>query len=214
MPVKKKTSLYRDYFKPVFDFCLAASALVLLSPILLIIAFLVRWKLGSPVLFSQERPGLGGRPFVIHKFRTMTKAADRRGRLLPDAERLPPLGRFLRAASLDELPELWNVVRGNMSLVGPRPLLIKYLELYTPEQFRRHEVKPRLTGWSQVKGRNLLSWEERFNLDVWYVDNQSPWLDLKIMALTLIAVLKREGINHPGEATMPEFKGKTGEPEV
>jgi lipopolysaccharide/colanic/teichoic acid biosynthesis glycosyltransferase len=174
---------------------------------MLYLAFRVRQELGSPVLFRQVRPGLGGKPFVMYKFRTMTEERDEQGNLFPDEKRLTPFGAFLRAWSLDELPELFNVLKGDMSLVGPRPLLMQYLDRYTPEQFRRHEVKPGITGWAQVNGRNALSWEEKFKLDVWYVDNWTIWLDLKILWLTLVKVLRREGISAHGHATMPEFKG-------
>jgi lipopolysaccharide/colanic/teichoic acid biosynthesis glycosyltransferase len=193
--------------KRAFDVAASAVLLVLLSPLLAGIALLVRWRLGPPVLFRQQRPGRSGEPFTILKFRTMRHAEDKHGRPLPDAERLTPLGRFLRAASLDELPELVNVLKGDMSLVGPRPLLMQYLDRYTPRQARRNEVRPGLTGWAQVKGRNALSWEEKFELDVWYVDNQNFALDLKILWLTLLAVLKREGVSAPGEATAREFMG-------
>lgn len=191
----------------VFDVAVAAIALVLLSPIILVLALLVRFKLGSPVLFRQIRPGLGGKPFAMIKFRTMTDERGSDGQLLSDAERLTPFGRFLRASSLDELPELWNVLNGDMSLVGPRPLLMEYLPLYTPEQARRHEVRPGITGWAQVNGRNAISWEEKFALDVWYVDNRTFWLDIKILWLTVKKVLVRDGISATGEATMPKFQG-------
>jgi len=182
-------------------------ALCALAPVLLAVALLVRILFGRPVLFTQIRPGLHGRPFGILKFRTMTDARDAEGRLRPDAERLTRFGRFLRAASLDELPELLNVLKGEMSLVGPRPLLMQYLDRYTPEQARRHEVRPGITGWAQVNGRNAITWEEKFTLDVWYVDNQSCWLDIKILAVTAWKVLRREGISQAGEATMAEFMG-------
>ena len=189
------------------DLMLGIPAAVMLSPLLGAIALLVRCRLGSPVLFRQQRPGLHGKPFTIYKFRTMTDARDPSGNLLPDASRLTRLGRFLRAASLDELPELWNVLKGDMRLVGPRPLLMQYLDRYTPEQTRRHEVKPGLTGWVQVNGRNAIGWEEKFRLDVWYVDHRSLWLDLRIILLTIKKVLLREGISHAGEATMSEYWG-------
>lgn len=166
--------------------------------------------MGRPVLFSQVRPGLNGKPFTMVKFRTMTDARDEHGQSLPDSERLTAFGRFLRASSLDELPELWNVFKGDMSLVGPRPLLMEYLELYSPEQARRHEARPGVTGWAQVNGRNALSWEEKFNLDVWYVDNHSFWLDLKILFMTVFKVLKRSDISQQGEATMSRFTGSEG----
>ncbi len=198
---------YNPTLKRVLDILLSAVALVVLLPFLLLIALLIRLTMGSPVLFRQQRPGLHGKPFTLYKFRTMTNARDEQGNLLPDEQRLTRLGRFLRSTSLDELPELWNVLKGDMSLVGPRPLLMEYLPLYTPEQFRRHEVRPGITGWAQIHGRNALSWEERFALDVWYVDHVSFWLDLKILALTLWKVLTREGIAHPGSETMPKFTG-------
>lgn len=197
--------------KRAIDVVVSTLALILLSPLLSGIAWLVRVKLGSPVLFRQQRPGQHGRPFTIYKFRTMTDARDGQGNLLPDADRLTPFGQFLRSTSLDALPELINVVKGEMSLVGPRPLLMRYLERYTPEQMRRHEVKPGITGWAQVNGRNTLTWEQKFALDVWYVDHQSFWLDLKIILLTVWKVLKREGINRPGQATMEEFFGTAKE---
>jgi len=175
-------------------------------PILILYA-VVRHKLGSPVLFRQIRPGLGGRPFVMIKLRTMTNERGLDGELLSDAQRLTPFGRFLRASSLDELPELWNVLRGEMSLVGPRPLLMEYLPLYSPEQSRRHEVRPGITGWAQVNGRNAVGWDERFRLDVWYVEQQSMWLDIQILWKTVRKVMLREGISAQGESTMPRFTG-------
>lgn len=193
--------------KRLLDFTSALLGLVLLALPLLVLMALVRTKLGSPVFFRQTRPGLQGRPFEMVKFRTMTDECGPDGVLLPDAERLTPFGRFLRATSLDELPELWNVLRGDMSLVGPRPLLMEYLPLYTPEQARRHEVRPGVTGWAQVNGRNALSWEEKFALDVWYVDHQSLALDVRILWLTARKVLAREGISAAGEATMGKFTG-------
>ena len=174
-----------------------------------LVALLVRKKLGAPVLFRQTRPGRHGRLFTLLKFRTMSDARDRAGQLLPDAQRLDAFGRWLRATSLDELPELFNVLRGDMSLVGPRPLLVQYLARYTPEQARRHDVRPGITGWAQVHGRNALCWEERFAMDLWYVEHRSLWLDLGILGRTVARVLKREGINAPGVATMPEFLGST-----
>lgn len=193
--------------KRLFDIVAAALALLLLALPLLCLAWLVRRKLGSPVLFCQTRPGLGGKPFRMIKFRTMTSTRDSNGVLLSDAQRMTPFGRRLRAASLDELPELINVLKGDMSLVGPRPLLMEYLPLYSAEQARRHEVRPGITGWAQINGRNALSWEDRFKLDVWYVDHRSLWLDLKILALTVRKVLAREGISAAGEATMSKFTG-------
>jgi sugar transferase EpsL len=196
-----------SWLKRLLDVVGASVALLIFGPLMLYLAFRVRQELGNPVLFRQVRPGLGGKPFVMYKFRTMTEERDEQGNLLPDEKRLTPFGAFLRAWSLDELPELFNVLKGDMSLVGPRPLLMQYLDRYTPEQFRRHEVKPGITGWAQVNGRNALSWEEKFKLDVWYVDNWTIWLDLKILWLTLVKVLRREGISAHGHATMPEFKG-------
>ena len=189
------------------DIAAALLGLVILSPLIGILALLIRMRMGSPVLFRQTRPGLHGRPFEMIKFRTMRDGVDKEGRPLPDSERLTPLGRWLRSSSLDELPELWNVLQGEMSLVGPRPLLMEYLPLYTPQQARRHEVRPGITGWAQVNGRNALSWEEKFALDVWYVDNRSFWLDLKIIGSTIWKVLRREGISQEGLATVEYFKG-------
>lgn len=199
--------MYRVVIKPLFDRLLAVGALILLAPLLLLLALLVRLRLGAPVLFRQRRPGYQGRPFTMLKFRTMTDARDAAGKLLPDDQRLTPLGRFLRSSSLDELPGLINVARGEMSLVGPRPLLMEYLDRYTPEQMRRHEARPGITGWAQVNGRNAISWERKFALDVWYVDHISFWLDLRILALTALRVLRREGISQQGSATMSEFRG-------
>ena len=193
--------------KRATDAIAAGVGLAALAPILGATALTVRLILGSPVLFRQRRPGLHGEPFILLKFRTMREARDTEGELLPDEERMTRFGSFLRRASLDELPTLWNVLKGDMSLVGPRPLLMEYLPLYTPEQARRHEVRPGITGWAQVRGRNELPWEERLALDVWYVDHQSFWLDLKILFLTVWKVLKREGISALGSATMPRFEG-------
>ena len=193
--------------KRVFDLLVAAAAVALLAPLMLAIAVAVRLCLGKPVCFVQERPGYHGVSFRMIKFRTMREAVDADGRPLPDGERLTRLGRLLRSTSLDELPELWNVLRGDMSLVGPRPLLVEYLPLYSAEQARRHDVKPGITGWAQVNGRNALSWEEKFRLDVWYVDHASLWLDLEIIALTLWKTIKRDGISQSGHATMPDFLG-------
>ncbi len=193
--------------KRFFDFLLALLALLVLALPLLVLALLIRWKLGSQVLFRQVRPGLHGRPFTMVKFRTMTDERGVDDNLLPDAQRLTSFGRFLRASSLDELPELLNVLRGDMSLVGPRPLLMEYLPLYTPEQARRHEVRPGITGWAQVNGRNAISWDDKFILDVWYVDNRTLWLDLKILWRTARKVLVRDGISAAGEPTMPKFTG-------
>lgn len=200
--------MYRGWGKRLLDTGLALLALVCVSPLLALLIVLVRIKLGAPILFRQMRPGRHGKPFTIYKFRTMTDARDANGQLLPDAERLTKLGRFLRSTSLDELPELLNVLKGDMSLVGPRPLLMQYLERYTPEQARRHAVRPGITGWAQVNGRNALTWEQKFELDVWYVDHVSFLLDVKIIALTVWKTLKREGISQPGQATMQEFMGK------
>lgn len=194
--------------KRFLDVMGALIGLLLLSPLLLIVALFVRKNLGSPVLFRQTRPGLKGRPFEMLKFRTMHDVFGPDGLPLPDERRLPQFGRWLRASSLDELPELWNVLRGDMSLVGPRPLLMEYLELYTPEQARRHEVRPGITGWAQINGRNAISWDDKFRLDAWYVDNQSLLLDLRILGLTLRRVLRREGISAAGEATTHRFTGR------
>jgi lipopolysaccharide/colanic/teichoic acid biosynthesis glycosyltransferase len=190
----------------MFDIIVSLAALVLLSPLLLLIAAIVRLKLGTPVLFAQARPGLGGRIFTILKFRTMTDARSPDGKPLSDAERLTRFGRFLRSTSIDELPELWNVLRGDMSLVGPRPLLVSYLPRYSAEQARRHEVRPGLTGWAQVNGRNATSWEDRLRLDTWYVDHRSLKLDCHILIKTVRIVLRREGISSADSVTMPEFK--------
>ena len=195
--------------KRLFDIVVSSMALLLFGIPLLLLVVLVRAKLGSPVFFRQRRPGLIGRPFEVIKFRTMTDARGADGQLLSDAQRLTPFGRFLRASSMDELPELWNVLKGEMSLVGPRPLLMEYLPLYSTEQARRHEVRPGITGWAQVNGRNALSWEEKFKLDVWYVDNRTLWLDIKILWLTVRKVLVRDGISAAGEATMPRFTGSS-----
>lgn len=194
--------------KRLFDFLLAAIGLIVLSPLMLALIGLVRIKHGSPVLFSQLRPGYKGRLFRLYKFRTMTNSCDSEGRPLPDSVRLTEFGQFLRATSLDELPELWNVLQGEMSLVGPRPLLNEYLPLYSLRQARRHEVRPGITGWAQVNGRNALSWEEKFELDVWYVENQSMLLDLAILWKTAVAVVRRDGISSQGHATMPPFNGE------
>ena len=193
--------------KRVFDMLVAALALIFLAPLLAVIAVAVAYRLGRPVLFRQIRPGLLGRPFEMVKFRTMRDAQDSYGKPLPDDQRLTTFGVWLRSTSLDELPELWNVLKGDMSLVGPRPLLMEYLPLYTTDQARRHEVRPGVTGWAQVNGRNALSWDEKFKLDVWYVDHRSFWLDTKILMLTIKKVFVREGISATGEATMPKFTG-------
>jgi lipopolysaccharide/colanic/teichoic acid biosynthesis glycosyltransferase len=193
--------------KRSLDVVVGALGLAMLAPVLILLAALIRYKMGSPVFFRQTRPGLGGKPFQMIKFRTMRDADPVDGRLLPDSERLTSLGRFLRSSSLDELPELWNVLKGDMSLVGPRPLLMEYLSLYNDQQARRHEVRPGITGWAQVNGRNAISWEEKFALDVWYVDNRSMRLDMKIMCITIRKVTQRDGISAAGEATMTKFTG-------
>ena len=197
--------------KRIFDFIAALLGLIVLAIPLLVLIIFIRKKLGSPIFFRQVRPGLKGRPFEMVKFRTMTDSKGADGQLLPDADRLTPFGRFLRSTSLDELPELWNVLKGDMSLVGPRPLLMEYLPLYTSEQARRHEAHPGVTGWAQINGRNAISWEDKFSLDVWYVDNQSLWLDIKILWLTVKKVLVRDGISAAGEATMSKFTGNKQE---
>jgi lipopolysaccharide/colanic/teichoic acid biosynthesis glycosyltransferase len=194
--------------KRTLDLTVSVAALVLLAPVMGLVAGLIFFKMGSPVLFSQERPGMGGRPFRVYKFRTMSEAFDANGQSLPDAQRLTALGVLLRKLSVDELPQLLNVLRGDMSLVGPRPLLMAYLPLYSPTQARRHEVRPGITGWAQVNGRNAISWPERFALDVWYVDHQSLVLDVRILWMTLRKVLLRDGISAEGEATMSHFKGE------
>lgn len=193
--------------KRLLDIAAASVGLILLAPIFWGTAYLVRKKLGSPILFTQIRPGLHSQPFKMMKFRTMTDERDEQGKLLPDSERLTTFGKFLRSSSLDELPELLNVLKGDMSLVGPRPLLMEYLPLYSVEQARRHHAKPGITGWAQINGRNAISWEQKFSLDVWYVDNQSLLLDIKILFLTVWKVFKREGISAVGEATMTKFTG-------
>ncbi len=193
--------------KRIFDLTLTIPGLLLLSPVMVVIALLVWIAHGWPIFFTQVRPGYRGKLFRLYKFRTMKDSRDAEGNLLPDEQRLTPLGRFLRSTSLDELPELFNVLRGEMSLVGPRPLLVQYLERYSPEQARRHDVLPGITGWAQINGRNILTWPDKFRLDVWYVDNWSLWLDIKILALTFWIVLKREGISQPGHATAEEFMG-------
>ena len=194
------------------DILLTLPALAISMPVMILVASLIRVSMGRPIFFRQIRPGLHGKPFVIYKFRTMTDARDEDGDLLPDGERLTRLGWFLRKTSMDELPELLNVIKGEMSIVGPRPLLIQYLDRYTPEQARRHEVKPGITGWAQINGRNAISWEDKFNLDVWYVDNWSVRLDAKIIAMTVWKIFKTEEINQPGQATAEEFKGAIRKP--
>lgn len=193
--------------KRLMDIFGAVIGLLLLAPVIVLLAVLVRFKLGRPVLFRQIRPGKGGKAFQMAKFRTMTDDRDANGDLLPDAARLTSFGRFLRSSSLDELPELWNVLMGDMSLVGPRPLLMEYLPLYSKRQARRHELRPGITGWAQINGRNALSWEEKFELDVWYVENRTLWLDIKILFLTVLKVVKRDDISQDGEATMTRFTG-------
>jgi lipopolysaccharide/colanic/teichoic acid biosynthesis glycosyltransferase len=193
--------------KRLLDLLLATLALIVLSPLLLVLAVLVRATLGAPILFRQQRPGYKGQIFTLNKFRTMRNDRDAAGNLLPDPQRVTPLGRFMRSTSLDELPELFNVLAGQMSLVGPRPLLVAYLERYSPEQMRRHDVLPGITGWAQINGRNALTWEDKFRLDVWYVDHWSLWLDVKIMALTLLKVFRREGIVPHGKEAVDEFMG-------
>jgi len=200
-------SWYRRRGKRLLDLALTIPTLLVLAPVIGIVALLVRTNIGRPVFFLQQRPGLNGKLFRVCKFRSMTVERDERGCLLPDDQRLTSFGRFIRKYSLDELPQLWNVLRGDMSLVGPRPLLMKYLELYTPEQARRHEVRPGLTGWAQVNGRNSIDWEYRFELDLWYVDRCSFSTDVKIIALTFLTTLRRQGISASDHVTMPEFKG-------
>ena len=195
------------FFKRLFDIIASASGLIFLSPVFLILIYLIRKNLGEPVFFTQERPGKDGKPFKMIKFRSMRNAVDKDGNPLPDSERLTPFGKKLRATSLDELPELWNVLKGEMSLVGPRPLLMSYLPLYNEFQNRRHEMRPGVTGWAQVNGRNALSWDEKFAHDIWYIDHYSFWLDMKILFLTVKKVFIKEGISAEGEATMPYFTG-------
>lgn len=207
MPAEAGTSRYEAHMKRLFDLLVASLLLLVAAPVILVTVIFVRLKLGSPVFFRQKRPGRDGRPFTMIKFRTMLDSMDSDGHPLPDAERLTSFGRALRATSLDELPELVNVLRGEMSLVGPRPLLMQYLPLYSPEQARRHEVRPGLTGWAQVNGRNTLNWNEKFALDIWYVDNRSFLLDIRILLMTARKVVFREDISAQGEATMPPFKG-------
>jgi sugar transferase EpsL len=193
--------------KRVFDFIASLILLVALAPLMIALALAIRLRMGAPVIFLQARPGLHGSLFRLYKFRTMSNAADDDGELLPDVERLTRFGRFLRASSLDELPAIWNVLKGDMSLVGPRPLLVEYLPLYSAEQNRRHEVRPGITGWAQVNGRNRLSWQKKFEMDVWYVDNRSLFLDIKILVMTLVCVFQRRDISHEGHATMEKFRG-------
>ena len=193
--------------KRIFDLTLTIPAYLLLSPLIILIAVIIRLTMGKPIFLKQIRPGFQGKAFTIYKFRTMLNAYDKNGNLLPDKERLTRFGKFLRSTSLDELPELFNILKGEMSIVGPRPLLMQYLERYSPEQARRNEVRPGLTGWAQINGRNAITWEEKFRLDVWYVDNQSFRIDIKIIFMTILKVLKREGISQRGQATMEEFMG-------
>lgn len=200
--------MYEVLIKRPFDFLVALFALLVLYPVLIFLAIMVRVRLGSPILFKQKRPGLYGQPFMMMKFRTMTDGRDKNGNLLPDDQRMTAFGKFLRSTSLDELPELINVLRGDMSLVGPRPLLMQYLDRYTPEQARRHEVRPGITGWAQINGRNAVSWEDRLKMDIWYVDHLSSFLDFRILFMTVFKVVKREGISQDGQATMTEFMGK------
>lgn len=202
-----ETNRPRAILKRLMDIVLSGGALVVLSPVLLVVWIAVRRRLGAPALFRQMRPGLNRRPFEMIKFRTMREALGPDGAPLPDSERLTPFGRWLRATSLDELPELWNVFKGDMSLVGPRPLLMEYLPLYTPEQARRHEVRPGISGWAQVNGRNAVSWERKFELDVWYVDRHNLWLDLKIIFMTFRRIIRRDGISAPGSPTAEKFGG-------
>ena len=201
--------MYKFFIKRIFEFTIALLALLILLPIFLTISILVLLKMGTPIFFIQSRPGLNGKTFKMYKFRTMTNKCDKNGKLLEDKDRLSNFGSFLRSTSLDELPTLWNVLCGNMSLVGPRPLLIEYLPLYSKNQARRHEVRPGITGWAQVNGRNAISWNEKFELDTWYVENQSFALDMKIILLTLKKVIKRDGISHNNHVTMEKFKGNT-----
>lgn len=207
MAGRKAGSFYRLRGKRLLDLAITIPALLIISPIALFISVLIRLKMGRPVLFMQERPGLGGEHFNLIKFRTMTEERCIDGQLLPDSQRLTPLGRKLRSLSMDETPELINVLKGEMSLVGPRPLLMEYLPLYSEEQMRRHEVRPGITGWTQVNGRNAISWDEKFKLDIWYIDNQSFAIDLRILILTIKRVIARDGINAVGDATMPKFQG-------
>lgn len=197
--------------KRIFDLLLAGAAGLIFLPVILVLALIIRWVIGSPVIFKQQRPGLCAEPFYIYKFRTMNNKKNSHGELLSDAERLTNFGRWLRSTSLDELPSLWNVLKGEMSLVGPRPLLMEYVPLYNTKQMRRHEVKPGVTGWAQVNGRNAIGWEDKFRLDVWYVDHQSVWLDIKIILLTVKKVFFRDGISAEGAATMPKFTGNSTE---
>lgn len=212
--MRHKQGFYEKYIKRPQDFCCAFLALIVLSPVLLVTAMLVRVKLGSPVIFKQDRPGVNGKIFKLYKFRTMTDKRDEKGNLLPDEKRLTGFGRALRSTSLDEIPELVNILKGDMSVCGPRPLLVSYLSRYSPEQRRRHEVRPGLTGYAQVYGRNLLTWEEKFEKDVYYVDNISLWLDIKIIFKTIAVVLRREGISSETSSTMEEFIGNENKEQI
>jgi sugar transferase EpsL len=203
------STFYRKYGKRLLDRLLVIPGIIIALPVLAILSVIVLIKLGRPVLFLQTRPGIYGKPFIIYKYRTMLNTTDEHGHLLPNEERLVPFGTWLRGTSLDELPGLFNVLKGEMSLVGPRPLLMEYLDKYTPEQRRRHDVKPGVTGWAQVNGRNEIMWDEKFKLDVWYVDNYSLWLDLKILFLTLLKVLKRQGVSPKDRIIVERFKGNT-----
>ena len=196
---------HKYYIKRLFDLAVVVPSVIILSPLFVLIGFLAHLKIGSPVFFRQVRPGLYGKPFTIYKFRTMINKVDKEANILPDKDRLTSLGVFLRKTSIDELPELFNVIRGDMSIVGPRPLLMQYLNRYTIKQARRHEVRPGITGWAQVNGRNVISWDNKFKLDVWYIDNRSLWLDMKIIFMTIVKTLKRDGISQHGQATMEEF---------
>lgn len=209
-----KSVLYRRFGKRIFDLTAAAVLLLVLVPVILLVAILIRLKLGSPILFAQQRPGKTGRIFSIKKFRSMTDGRDSTGNLLPDLERLTSFGQFLRSSSLDELPGLWNVLCGEMSLVGPRPLLVQYLERYSSEQSRRHEVRPGITGWAQVNGRNAINWEQKFGYDVWYVDHHTLGVDIRILFMTVAKVFARKDISAAGQATMPEFQGEAASPPV
>jgi sugar transferase EpsL len=206
----REMQIYRRAGKPVLDVCLGGILFLLAVPLMGVIAGMILMKLGSPVLFKQRRPGKDNLPFVLYKFRTMSEEYDSSGRRLPDSHRISKSGRFLRSLSLDEFPELFNVLKGDMSLVGPRPLLMKYLNRYTLEQVRRHEVKPGITGWAQVNGRNAITWEDKFKYDVWYADHLSFWMDMKILIMTVLKVIKRESINQTGRVTMEEFTGSHG----
>jgi lipopolysaccharide/colanic/teichoic acid biosynthesis glycosyltransferase len=209
MKYRSKTTQFKQSIKWMADRTVAAIALILFLPVMLVVALAIYLQMGGPVVFTQARPGKNNRIFRLYKFRTMTEQRDRFGQLLPDAQRLTSLGLFLRRTSLDELPQLWNVLKGEMSIIGPRPLLVRYLDRYTPEQSRRHDVYPGITGWAQVNGRNAIDWDKKFELDVWYVDRWSLRLDFQILILTVLKVLRRDGISQAGEATMEEFLGST-----